>query len=387
MGFKFKHVFKGAKKLLPIAGAVAGGAFGGPLGASLGGALGGGLSSKNHRLDHALGGGLLGLGHGMLSPMLGQSLGLDPSSFLGKGMMMGSPSIGQQLGFGSIGGSAARGAAFSGLQNVGGGSSGGGGLLGGLFGGGAGGGGGSGGMLGGLGGLNGLLLAGALGGKLLGKSKMPKYGTPENESMQQAVHRNKHDWGDPSQYFPKINERNPIQYPPEGYRGLAWNFFPTPEEQAQQLKRATEEIAQYETNRFAKGGRVHGYYSGKNGGQSDKRAVKLKPDSFIIDATTLSLAGDGNTENGAHVVKNWAHSFAKGGFVRDSDYNRKVNAFVSDGELLLTPKEVSAIGGGNINKGEKRINKMRRGLRKHKGLTKFLPPKSKSLDKYAGIQR
>lgn len=374
MGSKLKKIFK---KALPILGTLAGGYLGGPMGASLGGALGGGLSSKNHRLDHALGGGLMGLGHGMLSPMLGQSLGLDPSSFLGKGAMMGSPSIGQQMGFGGIGGSAARGAAFNGLQNVGGSSGGRGGMLSGLLGGGGGGG----------GGLNGLLLAATLGGKLMGKSKAPKYGTPENESMQQAVQRNKHDWGDPSQYFPNIGERNPIQYPPEGYRGLAWNFFPTPEEQAEQLRRATEEIAQYETNRYAKGGRVYGYYSGKNGGQSDKRAVKLKPDSFIIDATTLSLAGDGNTENGVHVVKNWANSFAKGGFIRDTDYNRKVNAFVSDGELLLSPKEVSAIGGGNINKGEKRINKMRRGLRKHKGLTKFLPPKSKSLDKYAGIKR
>jgi hypothetical protein len=241
-------------------------------------------------------------------------------------------------------------------------------------------------MLGGLGGLNGLLLAGALGGKLLGKSKMPKYGTPENESMQQAVQRNKHDWGDPNQYFPKVAEKNQIQFPPDGYRGTGWNFFPTPQEQEEQLRRANEEISQY-ANAYKRGGRVSGYYKGSNGGQSDKRRDKVEPDTFIVDGTTISLAGDGNSDNGAHVIKEWANSFMQGGCVRNIDQERKVNIFVSDGELKLSPKEVKAIGGGSIDKGVKHINQMRRGLRKHKGLTKFLPPKSKSLDKYAGIKR
>lgn len=382
---KHNPLTKAIKPALPIIGSIAGGYFGGPLGASLGGALGGGLSSKNHRLDHMLGGGLMGLGHGiltpMLSPSLGQSMGLGGSG-TGAGIF-------DRLtgGVGGLGGSGAREGAFNSLKNVGAqGGSGGGGLLSGLFGGSASGGGSGGGILGNLGGLNGLLLAGALGGKLLGKSKMPKYGTPENESMQQAVQRNRHDWGDPNQYFPKVAEKNQIQFPPDGYRGTGWNFFPTPQEQEEQLRRVNEEIAQY-ANAYKRGGRVSGYYKGSDGGQSDKRRDKVEPDTFIMDGTTLSLAGDGNSDNGAHVIKDWANSFMQGGCVRDTDHRRKVNIFVSDGELKLSPKEVKAIGGGSIDKGVKHINKMRRGLRKHKGLTKFLPPKSKSLDKYAGIKR
>jgi stage V sporulation protein SpoVS len=62
-------------------------------------------------------------------------------------------------------------------------------------------------------------------------------------------------------------------------------------------------------------------------------------------------------------------------------------AYVSDGEIKLMPEEVQAIGRGSIKKGVKIIKSMEKGLRKHKGVKNFLPPKSKPLDKYAGITR
>jgi hypothetical protein len=206
--------------------------------------------------------------------------------------------------------------------------------------------------------------------------------------MQQRINDNRHDWGPMEKYFPKVKERNPIQHPPQGYRGTSWNFFPTYEEQQEQLQRVNQEMAQhgYAPN-YARGGKVDGYYKGKAGGQSDKRFVQLEPNSFIVNATTVSLAGDGNSDNGAHIIKDWAKSFMKGDYVRDEEHENKVKAFVSDGELELNPEEVSAIGQGSINRGVKTLRKMEKNMRKHKGVKKFLPPKSKSLDSYAGIKR
>jgi hypothetical protein len=364
----------GFKKILPVAGTLIGGFFGGPAGAVAGGALGGALSSKDHRLDHALGGAALGLGHGFFSPSIGKSFGLEPGSFLGKTAMMGSPSLGSSLGFSGLGG-ATRGGAFKDLIGLG---------MQGKYGVGVGdaaGGGGLGGILGGGGLLNTALLATFLGGNLMG-SKKKKTNTPENETLQQAIQRNRHDWGPDEQWFPKVKKQNPPQFPPRNYHGTNWNFFPTPEQQEEQLRRVNEELAQ---QRFARGGVVKGYYKGKDGGQSDKRPVKLRPKSFIMNATDVSLLGDGNSENGAHVLREWVSSFRKGGPVKDT--SPRINALVSDGEFEISPEEVVAIGGGSFDKGVKTINTLRKNLRKHKGATKFLPPKSKSLDNYAGIRR
>ncbi len=367
-----KHLPEPVKKSLPMLGSLAGGYFGGPMGASLGGALGGYLSGDNHRLDHALGGAAMGLGHGMFTPMLGQAMGLDPGSIMGKAAMMGQPSIGQSLGFGNIGGSAGRGAAMSGLQGLGGGGSGG--ILGGLgnlLGGGSGGG------NGGL--LNAALLATSLGGSLRAKKKIKPQ---QNETLDEAIRRSKRPSSESIFIEPK--ERNEPQFPPEGYKGLNWNYFPTPEQQEEQLRRVNEELANIP--RYARGGQVKGYYKGKNGGQSDKRLVKLPEKSHILDATTVSLAGDGNSEKGAKVARDWVDSFQGSHFVNPGK-NKVMRAFVSDGEFKIMPNEVAAIGSGSIDKGDKIINSMKKELRKHKGVKNFLPPQSKSLDKYAGIKR
>jgi len=131
-------------------------------------------------------------------------------------------------------------------------------------------------------------------------------------------------------------------------------LFPSPEEQEEQLRRVSEEIAQEIPQSqqiiqrrepqeipegYASGGYVEDYYRGKNGGQSDKRLVKVRPKSYIVNSTTVSLAGDGNSENGAKMIKDWAKSFQNGHFFNE-DNSRVMKAYVSDGELKLRPEEV-----------------------------------------------
>jgi hypothetical protein len=237
--------------------------------------------------------------------------------------------------------------------------------------------------------LNTALLATAINGVVNGKAKMPAYGTPENESMQQAQARNAHDWGSMEQYFPNVPKRNEPKFPPKGYRGTSWNFFPTPEEQLEQIQRVNEEMAQpgYAT-RYAKGGKVKGYFKGHDGGQDDTRPTNIPKDSYVMDATTVSLVGDGNSENGAERIEQEAENrmdhFSKSGFIRNPEVSENVRALLSDGEKVITPDQVRAFGGGSIKKGYKKLDKFRKNIRKHKGVTKFLPPKSKPLRKYLG---
>lgn len=350
------------KTVAPAIGTLVGSMLGGPAGAIGGGALGGALSSRKHPLDRALGGAALGLAHSMFSPGIAKGLGLNPDSMGAKALMQNSKHLGEQLGLGNALGIFGQPLSHSVGQVVGGGTAGlglGGGSL-----------------------LDTALLATTIGG-FLQKPKTPLFGSPENETMQQAMQRNKPIWGPEHQYRPLTPNNRPAKASPRGYRKTQWNYFPTPEEQEEQLRRANEEMAEPDYHRrYAKGGPVR-YYKGGEGGQSDKRKVRLPEKSYIIDATTVSLAGDGNSENGAkRIAKELFNTSVNSGFEKEKQPSRNIKAWVSDGEMELSPKSVYLAGGGNVEKGIKNLEKFRKNLRKHKGVNKFLPPKSKHLMEY-----
>lgn len=103
------------------------------------------------------------------------------------------------------------------------------------------------------------------------------------------------------------------------------------------------------------------YLKGKTGGQDDKRPMKLPEGSYIIDASTVSDLGDGNSEAG----------------------KKQLDALVSDGEYYMAPKTVSNMGKGNNNLGAKKLDEMVKNIRQHKrGGSIHLPPKTKSLASY-----
>ncbi len=77
-----------------------------------------------------------------------------------------------------------------------------------------------------------------------------------------------------------------------------------------------------------------GYIDGDSGGQDDDIDAKLSPGEYVWDATTVSLLGDGNNKAGAKI-----------------------------------------------------LDAARKNIRGHKGLSKFLPPKSKPFDSYLSARR
>jgi hypothetical protein len=98
--------------------------------------------------------------------------------------------------------------------------------------------------------------------------------------------------------------------------------------------------------------------------------------SFVMDATTTSLLGDGNTESGAHQLAELEEKAQKAGYFKNYPRSGNVKVHLSDGEYVLSPETVSFLGGANA------ASKLRKNIRKHKGVTKILPPKSKPLHSY-----
>jgi len=154
-----------------------------------------------------------------------------------------------------------------------------------------------------------------------------------------------------------------------------------------------EFLAQLENSepKFKRGGHVSGYIRGKEGGQADNRRTRLKEGDFIMDSTSLSLYGDGNSEAGANRFKqevenrygkNKYNTYARVEGPSPNQY-RYIDAWVSPGEYRVNRDVVTAIGNGNNKAGANILDNFRKNLRAHKGVTKFLPPKSKKFDHYA----
>jgi hypothetical protein len=144
---------------------------------------------------------------------------------------------------------------------------------------------------------------------------------------------------------------------------------------------ALKRTSQAEQSQFRRGG----YVDGESGGQDDDVPVDLPEGSYVMDATTISLLGDGSSNNGAKKVKQMEDKFLRSGITRDlapSHRVRTIKAKVSPGEYIVDKSVVDAAGNGNNKKGAKVFDKFRNNIRSHKGVKKFLPPKSKSIDSY-----
>jgi hypothetical protein len=180
---------------------------------------------------------------------------------------------------------------------------------------------------------------------------------------------------------------------------------------------------------YAKGGHVRtkfknpksfasgGYVEGDSGGTQDNIPAKIPEGSYVLDATTMSLLGDGNSKAGhkkveemLHKIRSKSHSFSEQGH-RDGIYNlskmnherskfakggqevsrlhgRMIPALVSSGEYIIKPEDVLLFGnGGSLKEGVKNLDLFREKLKRQKGLSpkRVIPPKTKEIDQYIKI--
>lgn len=380
-------------KMMPIALPLVGSMIGGPVGATAGGAISGALQGKKHVGTNMLKGAGIGLA-------VGSAMGLGNLATGGTFMGGGIPGVHGAAGAGSASGApglysgamgpslaghgaAGAGTAGTGLysgaigpslagQGAGAAASGGGlsGILGGLGGGGS--------LLGGLTAGN-LLDAGLLGTAIIGGlGSRTRPDKRENEAYERfkAQHGIGRYRGSP--YMSGHDQSN---YP---------RFHRTPNPHYGRDINPDEDVyfpEAFHNNAlpFAHGGYVHGgYINGSSGGQDDKVDLHIPEGAYVMDATTTALLGDGNSENGHEKIEEIKRD---SGYLPYSAWNphyKKVRVKLSSGEDVIEPEAVEAIGDGDAKKGVKKLDHLRKKLRKEKGMTKFLPPKTKSVKKYLG---
>lgn len=383
--FGLKKLFKNIARIaLPVAGHL----IGGPVGAGIGGGLARGATSRGNFLKNAARGALPAAAMSGLASMAGGAMG---NNFLsgGQGLFgMRGPQTGM-MGrvFGNGPGSVTGGLTNFGSGLFGGGNSGrmaamnsvggmGQGGMGeqpqGYMGGDQGNGGGG---LFGMGGLNTALLGAGLAGSLMRREKVtPRQIADERAELERLRNLQTGDittgynrWG--HEYQPKKVKPSKRKYiHPVATEGEPIFF--------DEVNPETEYMA------------AGGYVGGNSGGAQDNRKTRIPEGSYVMNSTDLSLLGDGNSNKGAEEIAEMERRFLQSGLTRnhglykDLERPKYIDVQLSDGEYVLDPRVVSAIGKGNNQRGAKIIDKGRRKLRQEKGMKHILPPKSKPIDSY-----
>lgn len=146
-----------------------------------------------------------------------------------------------------------------------------------------------------------------------------------------------------------------------------------------------------EIGAYAKGGLVKSFskgtlVTGPGKGQDDKIKTSVPDGSYIIDASSTSMLGDGSTKAGSKVLekfenqikRKFSKSFSKHIVKEVSTKSSQVPVWLSEGEYKIAPLTVTMLGHGSNKKGADILKKMIIKLREHK-ISKGddLPPKAK----------
>lgn len=129
--------------------------------------------------------------------------------------------------------------------------------------------------------------------------------------------------------------------------------------------------------RYANGGGVlpPGLVAGPTPGRADALDVEVPNGAYILPADVVSAMGDGNTEAGAEAWKQIlpaAHptAYASGG---------TVPIMISNGEIVVSPDQVAALGRGDISMGHRILDQAVKKVRAdHIEKLKSLPPPAQS---------
>lgn len=134
------------------------------------------------------------------------------------------------------------------------------------------------------------------------------------------------------------------------------------------------------------------YLDGHTKGQDDKIPINLPQGAWVVDASTTSMLGDGNSKAGASVVKQLSDTLVqKAKTIPNLKIPKgRVPCLLSDGEPSIPPEAVSALGYlANPNakdpnkKGASIMKKFTEKLRTDKSKNKGgLPPKAKNILHY-----
>ena len=150
------------------------------------------------------------------------------------------------------------------------------------------------------------------------------------------------------------------------------------------------------TKYYATGGLIKSYskgtlVKGKGKGQDDTIKTSVPDGSYIIDASSTSMLGDGSSSAGADILKEFENKI-KSKFPKHFTKNveqevkknvKQVPVWLSNDEYKFDPLTVTLLGKGSNEKGAAFLKQMVINLRKHK-ISKGhgLPPKAKDISSY-----
>lgn len=314
--------------------------IGSGIGSLFGGASGAGVGGT--------GGGIGGIVSKLFSPSIGGGM-MSPHAVVGAntvGRMLPASAFGQSM-------------APMGMQAAG--QTGGGGFLGSLLGGGGGGGG----LMGGIGQALPLIGSGLLMAK--GHREEQKGLRDYQRALEEKEKKEKAEAEAEKRRMGFYSELKPV----EPYKRRQTNPVINQEEYARG-------ITPYFFENYAQGGAIRGI--GK--GQQDNIPQRIKKNSYVLDASTVSDIGDGSSEAGIKELDHWlrqlpsyrGHHEAKGGYI---------DALVSNDEYKIPPEKVTAIGHGSNKKGAQVLKKLVSQVRSQKRTSgNRLPPKAKPIGGY-----
>lgn len=105
----------------------------------------------------------------------------------------------------------------------------------------------------------------------------------------------------------------------------------------------------------------HGALRGDTPGRTDVLDISVPAESFVVPADIISSIGQGNTEAGMKVLEKMfppeAAERAAGGAVD------KVPIVAAAGEFVIHPEHVKRIGGGDVKKGHRELEKFVKTIR------------------------
>jgi hypothetical protein len=126
---------------------------------------------------------------------------------------------------------------------------------------------------------------------------------------------------------------------------------------------------------------------GPGKGQEDLIKTTVPENSYIIDASTTSMLGDGSTDAGAHVLKQFEHDIKsrvpeqKKLMIEEHIHRtaKQLPVYLSDSEYKFDPLTVALLGDGSEKKGSSILKAMVKNIRKEKSKKGGgLPLKAKS---------
>ena len=215
-----------------------------------------------------------------------------------------------------------------------------------------------------------------------------------SEEPEQKLNRaNSIDRSNMAKYYKKLEEatREKREFNTGLYTDFMARYHPKSKKINASLVHApekNEKVFPQSPNQYKEGGEVIRhikpirkslYLKGDESGQADNIYVKVPEHTFIIDAQTVSLIGDGNSENGKLRLDEMIKQIPS----FKVENLRDVDCALAAGEYAITPDKVAGYGNGDIRKGIEILKSFVKEIKKYKKLeVKTIPKPTKNLFAY-----